>query len=592
VSDRGIVALAAMVVVGALVAHPVSLVLAVGGVVVALAWRRPLLLCASAALLASGLAARAWDGVAPTEARFHEGRVTLLTDPVEVGGAVRAQVRAGDDRLDAWFRGPPAGRVRGLLAGEGVDLRGRVTPRPDAGGHLAIRHVVGRLSVSAVTDTDRGDPASRLANRVRRALEEGAVGLDDQPRALLLGVLLGDDRRQSAVVADDFQAAGLGHLLAVSGQNVAFLLIAVGPLLHRLGGRTRFALTVAVLAGFALLTRFEPSVLRATAMAAVAATGVALGRPAEAVRTLALAVTALVLVDPLLVHSLGFRLSVAATAAILALGAPIARVIPGPEVLGEAVGVTVAAQIGVAPLLLPAFGGLPVAALPANVLAAPAVAPLTVWGMTAGIVAGVAGPPWANWLHGPSGVLTGWLLHVARVATTLGLGDLGWAHLAALGSGSALAAGATRVGRTDLRRVVRGAGLAVVAAALLAPAVALRLAAPPAGPVADGVDAWGREHAVVLVAPGARPEDALAGLRRQGVRSVTLLAVRTADAATLAVATDLVERYDPPVVWTPGGVGVAGADAPSGAASWRVGTATLTVDPAADRLDIHVVSAG
>src|SRR5206468_3695597 len=102
---------------------------------------------------------------------------------------------------------------------------------------------------------------------------------------------------------------------------------------------------------FGVLTRWEPSVLRAEAMAALALVGTTLGRPVSGLRLLALAVTAVLLVDPLLVRSVGFLLSVAACTGIALLARPIARVVPGPRRLAAAVGVTVAAQLGVAPVL-------------------------------------------------------------------------------------------------------------------------------------------------------------------------------------------------------------------------------------------------
>ena len=85
-------------------------------------------------------------------------------------------------------------------------------------------------------------------------------------RALLAGLVLGDDRDQPAVLRDAFSAVGLTHLLAVSGQNVAFVLAAAGPLLRRLRLGPRLAAVLVLLAFFALVTRFEPSVLRAAVM--------------------------------------------------------------------------------------------------------------------------------------------------------------------------------------------------------------------------------------------------------------------------------------------------------------------------------------
>ena len=51
----------------------------------------------------------------------------------------------------------------------------------------------------------------------------------------------------------------------------------------------------------------------------------------------------------------------------------------------ESLGVTAAAQLGVAPVLIPVFGSMPLVALPANLVAVPLAAPLTMWGLAAGV---------------------------------------------------------------------------------------------------------------------------------------------------------------------------------------------------------------
>ena len=219
---------------------------------------------------------------------------------------------------------------------------------------------------------------------------------------------------------------------------MAFALLIASPVLARLRFGPRLAATLAVLGGFALLTRFEPSVLRATAMAAVAATGTAFGRPSSSRRALGLGVAAMVLVDPMLATSLGFQLSAAATAGIVLGARPIERALPGPRWLAAPLSLTIAAQLAVSPLLVATFGPLPVASLPANVLAGPAAGPVMVWGLTGGLVAGLVGGPLATALHLPTRLMLTWLEGVALGATRLPLGSLGPAHLALAAAGLAL----------------------------------------------------------------------------------------------------------------------------------------------------------
>ena len=137
----------------------------------------------------------------------------------------------------------------------------------------------------------------------------------------------------------------------------------------------------------------------ASALAAVASTGAGSARAADGMRILALAVTASVLADPFLPRSLGFQLSVAASSGLLLVAPVLVAHLPGPRWLVEALAVTLAAQLAVAPLLAGLTGGLPVASIPANLLAVPAAGPAMVWGLVGGTLAGLVGEPGAQVLH-------------------------------------------------------------------------------------------------------------------------------------------------------------------------------------------------
>lgn len=305
------------------------------------------------------------------------------------GGGRTVLLHAGDDEQSA---------LRVLEAGDRLLVRGRFGELSGYSTRLRWRHAVARFDVEEVRAV--GGPASllaRIANGARHTVTAGARDLPATPRALLAGFVLGDTRAIPSDLVADFRAAGLSHLLAVSGANVAFALAIVGPLLARLPLRSRFGGGIAVLAVFGTMTRWEPSVARASVMAGVVMLARLLGRPADARRVLVLTMIGLVTVDPFLLHSVGFLLSCGACAGIVVASAAITARLPGPVWFREALGVTTAAQIGVAPVLLAVFGSLPLVALPANVVAAPLVGPLTVWGLVASAVGGV--------LDGPVGVL-------------------------------------------------------------------------------------------------------------------------------------------------------------------------------------------
>ncbi|HYZ97370.1 MAG TPA: ComEC/Rec2 family competence protein, partial [Acidimicrobiales bacterium] len=516
--------------------------------------------------------------------------VTLVADPVPDGrGGVTADVRLDGRRLRAHARRAAASSLDDRLTGERVLVIGDLQPPGETEWRLRYRHLAGRLEIDTVVGWRTGDPVTRLANGLRRTLAQGAEVLSDRHASLLAGLTLGDVRAQPADMSDAFRAAGMTHLLAVSGQNVAFVLVLAAPVLSRLRFGPRLVVTLSVLAGFALVWRFEPSVLRATAMAAVAATGAALGRPASTLRTLGLGVTGVLLVDPLLATSLAFRLSVVAAAGIVVGAAPLERALPGPRWLTVPLAVTVAAQLAVAPLLVASFGSVPVASLPANLLAVPAAGPVMIWGLTGGLAAGLSPGTAAAALHVPTLALLAWIDGVAAAAARWPLGQLGASHViwlaAILVVGLGIRAWSPRGGRW-LPALAAVAVLGHAGVASGGPAVI------DGEPLGAGATLWKGGGAAVLVVDGrARGETVLAGLRERGVVRVDLVVLRTPAKAAAEVAGTVRRRWPGTAILAPEGTSRLPdrASIPPPGSVFDVGGLRLTVVTSSpERLDVDV----
>ena len=610
--DRVAVAIALAVAAAALAAvdgHLGPVPLAAGPVVVLAAAAmvrgpeavRTALLGLGAALLAAALGQRSVAGLdAPLDTGPVRAEVTLVGDPApDRTGGVSVDVRLDGRRYRAVARSAAAAALDERLAGERVTVIGSIQRPSRYERMLRHRHIAGRIVVDTVTGWRPGDPASAAANGFRRTLAAGAEPLGERHGSLLAGLTLGDDRHQPADMVEAFRASGLSHLLAVSGQNVAFVLVIAGPVLTRLRFGPRLAATLAVLAAFALVTRAEPSVLRAVAMAGVAALGAALGRPASTVRALALGATGMVLVDPLLTTSLGFRLSVLGAAGIVVGAEPIERALPGPRWLAAPLAVTLAAQAAVAPLLVATFGGVPVASLPANLLAAPAAGSIMVWGLTGGLVAGLAGGVVAEVLHLPTRVLLAWLDGVARTAAGWPGAELRMSHLAALGVAAALVA-AGRHGRPG------GAGTGWARAGwTIVVATALVAVAPGRGPPADlaaaplgsGATVWSSGAAVVLVVDGRADGDrVVADLRARRLRGVGVLVVRTGSPAAAEAAERIGRATRAGLVLVPRRSAaehvVPGAQVPARGAAFDLGRLRVGVVANDDTLEVEVRARG
>jgi competence protein ComEC len=442
--------------VGILVAGLVGVVLAI---VVRTRGVRTVLAALAFALLGMAVMQRALNGLvasplAAAIAHHADARIvaTLVDDPDAGRFDTSVLVRvdeldgraAGGRRVVVSASGDVAAHLRILAAGESVVVRGWCTELEGFDLRWRWKHAVGEVHATELVGVRRARaPLDRVANGLRALVVAGSAHLQPVDRALLAGFLLGDTRGVPAELTEQFREAGLTHLTAVSGENVAFVLALFAPLLRRAGLRGRVVVAVVVLVCFGTMTRWEPSVLRAIAMAMVALLGGSFGRPVTGVRVLVLAATSLLLIDPFLLHQVGFLLSCGASLGIALFSGPITARLPGPVWMREVLGVTAAAQVGVAPVLIPVFGSVPLVALPANLVAVPLAAPLTMWGLVAGVVGGLArsmSPAIPQLLELPTVALLHALISVADLAARVPIEIDGRAAWGGVAIGSLLAA--------------------------------------------------------------------------------------------------------------------------------------------------------
>ena len=327
----------------------------------------------------------------PRHVGTFEGPVRLVDDPQPFGSATRVLIEIEGERFELWVRGRALRqRVTGWRGGESVRVHGqRLVLDTERQGRVAWQHVVGEFRLDWASDVMAGGPIDRASNRVRAAIERGAAVLPGADGALFRGLVVGDDRDQPRAMILRFRASGLSHLTAVSGQNVSFVLAAAGPILRALRPWSRWAITVGLIGWFVSLTRFEPSIVRAGTMAALSATAFVLGRERAPGRILCLAVTVLLLVDPLIVRSVGFWLSVGATAGVATVGPWLGRRLRPLGLLAMPLGVTLGAQLGVVVPAWLVFGRLPLVSVPANLLAVPVAGFVMLYGLPAGLMSGL-----------------------------------------------------------------------------------------------------------------------------------------------------------------------------------------------------------
>jgi competence protein ComEC len=357
-----------------------------------------------------------WDAASPRHVGEYTGWVTVVGDPAPFGSGLRVTFEVEGERFDSWVYGSPRRRLVDRQAGDLVHAVGDRRPMVSNVRRAQIRHVVGRFDIDVVGDWREGSPLYRTSSRVRTALRRVAESTMDGPdAALFTGLVIGDDAREPAEMIDAFRSSGLSHLTAVSGQNVVFILAAASPALRRLRPWWRWAATLGLIGWFMALTRFEPSVLRAGVMAMLGCSSFVLGHQQSVVRLLALTVAILVLVDPMLVWSVGFWLSTGATAGVCIVAPLLEARLPGPGWLRAPLAVTLGAQVGVALPSWLVFHRLALVSLPANLLAVPVAGFVMLFGIPAGLLSTLV-PPLAPAVMAPCAAGTRWIATVAYLA--------------------------------------------------------------------------------------------------------------------------------------------------------------------------------
>ncbi|BEP15161.1 ComEC/Rec2 family competence protein [Acidothermaceae bacterium B102] len=393
------------------------------------------------------------------------GTVTALTVPRRVAGLHSPVLLLVSGDTERWMALSPSQRLV-------VD--GKLGP-PQPGD-----------DITAVL-TARGPPqlvglpsrVERVAGSIRSGLRHAVAGQSADVRGLLPGLVLGDVSRMDSSLTDDFRTAGLTHLVAVSGANVAILFAVVLALtrLVRVPPRAAIVGSAVVLLGFVVLVRPTPSVLRAAAMAGLLVVGALTGRLRQPMSALLGAVLLLVLVDPELSRSAGFALSTVATAALLVVAPRWAVVLRRhlPRRLADSLAVATAAQLACGPLIAVLSGQVSLVSIPANLLAEPAVPFATVMGVLAAVTAPLA-LPLAQVCARVAALPTIWLILVARHAAHAPYATIAWSQNAAGGVGLALLTVAIVLGvrRRWSRRI-----LCAAAAGLLVSFAGMRLTAGP-----------------------------------------------------------------------------------------------------------------
>ena len=251
-----------------------------------------------------------------------------------------------------------------------------------------------------------------LKGTFRKVLEQY---LSSRYSSIMVEMLLGDRDVMSDELAGDLNRTGLRHIIAMSGAHIAILTMYLMPFLIWVGLWRQQALlvTMVLVLFYVVLTRLQPSAVRAGIMGGMFLLGQYLGRSSAALRALVTAAVLMLLLNPLLLtRDVGFQLSFLAVLGMIVLLPVILPFLPKQMPGRQLLSMTLAAQVLTLPILIWNFGQISLVSVITNILIVPVVPLLMGLGfllMIGGLI-----QPLGFLLAFPVGVLVHYILWLGR----------------------------------------------------------------------------------------------------------------------------------------------------------------------------------
>jgi len=280
-----------------------------------------------------------------------------------------------------------------LAYGDQVRLTGELKPVQEEGespldSRAAIQGVASLMKYPQVKTIARGQGSLLLAAiySLREKAQRLIYRLMPFPEsALLTGILLGIDWNIPTFLLDAYRAAGIVHIIAISGFNIAIIANLITRLFRKvLPLYWDGILAVAAICLYTLLVGAEPAVTRAAIMGVTAIPAWYIGRRVIGINTLTVTASIMLLFNPLLLWDISFQLSFLATLGLMTLVDPlVARIRHFLEKHASErttitlipvitlVIATLAAQFAVSPVILRLQPTVQLLALPANFIILP-----------------------------------------------------------------------------------------------------------------------------------------------------------------------------------------------------------------------------
>lgn len=265
-------------------------------------------------------------GVVSDDPVLNDDRIRMLVDLDSVSQGMNSYKFSGSIQVSIYRNSFADDVAPNMKTGDLVKVVCRIEDLPhrrnpgefDYGGYLKMHGISAIASAAGFDKLSNYGSSDEMFFRksviapvklfINKVIDKSSEG---DSKEFLRGLLLGDKNNLSKSTKDNFVNAGVAHIIAVSGLNVAYVLLLIEAILLLLPvpRAAKNILIIVALLFYMNLTGNSPSIVRATVMAIVFLISQMVERKSNTYNIVAFAALIIVLVDPRQLFDAGFILS-------------------------------------------------------------------------------------------------------------------------------------------------------------------------------------------------------------------------------------------------------------------------------------------
>lgn len=279
------------------------------------------------------------------------------------------------------FKGYPV-----LHAGQRCKIYGSVV-QPKSFQEFDYKRYLFRKGIYSILEVEKyqcsngGNIFLELRYRLERVVESA---IPEPEASLLIGIMFGSKRIFLAYFNSSLSSSGVSHIIAASGYNVALVAQFVDTLTRRGSGKGVIFLKILLIWGFSVFSGLSLSLVRASTMSTLGLVALLFGRDSNRGATLILCVTFLIVLNPFVIHDVGFLFSFACVTGLLFFPKCLGGI--KSKFVKESVLPTLTSILFTLPISVIFFGKVSLISLLSNIVLLPIVESTIFWGLGATVV--------------------------------------------------------------------------------------------------------------------------------------------------------------------------------------------------------------